>query len=43
MSMAITRWRGPLAEARGGATVDGERTCEAVLRFAVTDHVMEAG
>jgi 3-hydroxyacyl-[acyl-carrier-protein] dehydratase len=43
MSMTITRWRGPLAEAKGGATVDGERTCEATLRFAVTDHVMGAG
>jgi 3-hydroxyacyl-[acyl-carrier-protein] dehydratase len=37
MHMEITRWRGPLAEATGGATVDGERTVEATIRFAVTD------
>ncbi|MDH3227211.1 MAG: 3-hydroxyacyl-ACP dehydratase FabZ [Thermoleophilia bacterium] len=37
MSMEITRWRGPLAEATGGATVDGERTVEATIRFAVTE------
>jgi len=37
MHMTITRWRGPIAEATGGATVDGERTVEATIRFAVTD------
>ena len=37
MAMTITRWRGPIAEATGGATVEGERTVEATIRFAVTD------
>ena len=37
MHMTITRWRGPLAEATGGATVGGQRTVEATIRFAVTD------
>lgn len=37
LQMRLTRWRGPLVEATGSAEVAGERTCEATLRFAVTD------
>lgn len=42
MEMAITRWRRSLAEATGTATVDGEKACEATLRFAVTDQELPA-
>ena len=42
MDMAITRWRRALAEATGSASVDGERACEATLRFAVTDQEIPA-
>lgn len=37
METRLTRRRGPIGEGEGAATVDGERTCEAVLRFAFVD------
>ena len=34
---SLTRRRGPIGEGEGKATVDGERACEAVVRFALVD------
>jgi 3-hydroxyacyl-[acyl-carrier-protein] dehydratase len=33
----LTRRKGPIGEGEGRATVDGRRSCEAVLRFAFVD------
>jgi 3-hydroxyacyl-[acyl-carrier-protein] dehydratase len=38
----LTRRKGPIGEGEGRATVGGQRTCEAVLRFAFVD-AEEAG
>jgi 3-hydroxyacyl-[acyl-carrier-protein] dehydratase len=42
LSTELTRRKGPIGEGEGRATVEGQRTCEAVLRFAFVD-AEEAG
>jgi 3-hydroxyacyl-[acyl-carrier-protein] dehydratase len=42
LATRLTRRKGPIGEGEGRATVDGERACEAVLRFAFVD-AEEAG
>ncbi|MGI9539379.1 MAG: 3-hydroxyacyl-ACP dehydratase FabZ [Miltoncostaeaceae bacterium] len=37
MATTLTRRRGPIGEGKGAATVDGERACEALVRFALVD------
>jgi 3-hydroxyacyl-[acyl-carrier-protein] dehydratase len=37
LQTTVTRQRGPIGEAEGEALVDGERACEAKLRFAFVD------
>lgn len=42
LDMEITRWKRSIAEATGMASVDGEKACQATLRFAVTDQEIPA-
>lgn len=37
LETTVTRRRGPIGEAEGQASVEGERACEAKLRFAFVD------
>lgn len=37
LETALTRRRGPIGEGEGTATVDGQRACQAVVRFALVD------